>query len=89
MVMHTAPVSPVVPSTATEILTVILAEEPPGATADQIARALGLGLDGDTVQGEMEELVVPCGSSTGAGSAVVRSTRATRHPDCAVMELRG
>jgi len=57
MVTHTAPVSPVVPSTATEILTVIVAEEPPGATADQVARALGLGLDGDTVQGELEELV--------------------------------
>ncbi len=57
MVMHTAPVSPVVPSAATEILTVITAEEPPGATADQVARALGLGLDGDTVQGELEELV--------------------------------
>ncbi len=29
MVMHTAPVSSVVPRTATEILTVIAAEEPP------------------------------------------------------------
>ncbi len=57
MVTHTAPVSPVVPSTATEILTVIVADEPHGATADQVARALGLGLDGDAVQGEMEELV--------------------------------
>jgi len=57
MVMHTAPVSPVVPSAATEILTVIEAEEPHGATADQVARALGLGLDGELVQGEMEELV--------------------------------
>jgi predicted ArsR family transcriptional regulator len=57
MAMRTAPVSSVVPSTATEILTVIAAEEPPGATADQVARALGLGLDGDTVQGELEELV--------------------------------
>lgn len=56
MVMHTAPLSVAV-STATEILMVIAAEEPPGATADQVARALGLGLDGDTVQGEMEELV--------------------------------
>ncbi len=60
MVMRTAPVSSVVPSTATEVLTVIAAEEPHGATADQVARALGLGLDGDTVQGELEELVA-CG----------------------------
>jgi len=57
MVMHTAPVSSVIPSAATEILTVIAAEEPHGATADQVARALGLGLDGDAVQGEMEDLV--------------------------------
>lgn len=59
MVMHTAPMSLVVPSAATEILTVIMAEEPHGATADQVARALGRGLDGDgdAVQGELEELV--------------------------------
>ncbi len=57
MVMRTAPVWSVVPTTATEILTVIAAEEPPGATTDQAARALGLGRDGDTVQGELEELV--------------------------------
>ncbi len=57
MIMRTAPVSSVVPSTATEILTVILAEEPHGATADQVAHAIDLGLDGDTVQGELEELV--------------------------------
>ncbi len=57
MIMRTAPVSSVVPSAATEILTVILTEEPDGATADQVARALGLGLDGDMVQSELEEMV--------------------------------
>jgi len=57
MVLHTAPLSPVVPSAATETLTVIMAEEPHGATADQVARALGLGLDGELVQSEIEELV--------------------------------
>ncbi len=56
MVAHTAPVS-VAASTTTEILMVIMADEPHGATADQVARALGLGLDGATVQSEIEELV--------------------------------
>ncbi len=59
MVVHTAPLSVAV-STTTEILSVIMAEEPHGATADQVARAIGLGLDGDTVQGELEEMVA-CG----------------------------
>jgi len=56
MVMHTAPLSVAV-STATEILTVIMAEEPYGATADQVARTIGLGLDGAVVQDVLEELV--------------------------------
>ncbi len=45
------------PTTTTEILAVIAAEEPHGATADQVARIIGLGLDGTVVQDAMEELV--------------------------------
>jgi len=44
-------------STTKEILTVIVAEEPHGATADHVARTIGLGLDGEAIQGELEELV--------------------------------
>jgi len=44
-------------STTEEILAVIAAEEPHGATADHIARTIGLGLDGETMQAELEELV--------------------------------
>lgn len=40
-----------------EILAVIAAEEPRGATADQVARAIGLGLNGAVVQSLLEELV--------------------------------
>ena len=40
-----------------DILAVIAAEEPHGATADQIARTLGLGVTVEPVQDEMEELV--------------------------------
>ncbi len=40
-----------------DILAVIAAEEPHGATADQIARAIGLGVTVEPVQDEMEELV--------------------------------
>ncbi len=58
MAEHTdpAPVSGV-PTTTTEILAVIAAEEPHGATADQVARIIGLGLDGTVVQDVLEELV--------------------------------
>jgi len=58
MAEHTdpAPVSSV-PTTTTEILAVVVAEEPHGATADQVARAIGLGLDGAAVQDVLEELV--------------------------------
>ncbi len=45
------------PTTTTEILAVIAAEEPHGATADQVARIIGLGLDGTVVQDVLEELV--------------------------------
>ncbi len=41
-----------------EILAVIAAEEPHGATADQIARTIGLGVTGEVVQDELEELVM-------------------------------
>jgi hypothetical protein len=40
-----------------EILAVIAAKEPRGATADQVARAIGLGLNGEVVQSLVEELV--------------------------------
>ena len=45
-------------STTEEILAAIAAEEPHGATADQIARVIGLGLTGEVVQDELEELVM-------------------------------
>ncbi len=44
------------PTTTTEILAALAAEEPHGATADQVARIIGLGLDGTVVQDAMEEL---------------------------------
>jgi len=40
-----------------EILAVIAVEEPRGATADQVARAVGLGLNGEVVQSLLEERV--------------------------------
>jgi len=40
-----------------DILAVIAAEESYGATADQIARAIGPGVTVEPVQDEMEELV--------------------------------
>ncbi len=40
-----------------DILAVIAAEEPHGATADQIARAIGLGINVEPVQDELEEMV--------------------------------
>jgi len=45
-------------STTEEILAAIAAEEPHGATADQIARTRGLGVDAKPVQDELEELVM-------------------------------
>jgi len=45
------------PTTTTEILAAITVEEPHGATADQVARTIGLGLDGAVVQDALEELV--------------------------------
>jgi DNA-binding IclR family transcriptional regulator len=44
-------------STIDEILAVIATEEPRGATADQVARAIGLDLNGEVVQSLLEELV--------------------------------
>ncbi len=43
--------------TSDEILAVIAAEEPHGATADHVARIIGRGLDGEMVQDTLEELV--------------------------------
>ena len=40
-----------------EILAIIAAEDPHGATAAQVARAIGLGFDGTVVQDTLEELV--------------------------------
>jgi len=45
------------PTTTTEVLAAIAAQEPHGATADQVARAIGLGLDGTAVQDVLEEVV--------------------------------
>ena len=51
-------ISPIGVSTATdEILAVLAADEPHGATADQVARALWLGLTGETVAWDLEEVV--------------------------------
>lgn len=44
-------------TTTDEILAVIAVEEPRGTTADQVARAIGLGLSGEVVQSLLEELV--------------------------------
>ena len=44
-------------TTTDEILTVIATEEPHGATANQVAGATGLGLNGEVVQSLLEELV--------------------------------
>ncbi len=44
-------------TTADEILAVLAAEEPHGATADQVARVIGLGLDGTVIQDELEDMV--------------------------------
>jgi len=52
---HTPPTG--ASTTTGEILAALAAEEPHGTTADHVARALGLGLDGETVQAELEELV--------------------------------
>ncbi len=40
-----------------EILAVVTAEEPRGATADQITIAIGLGFDGTLIRDTLEELV--------------------------------
>jgi len=58
MAEHTNPTpASGVPTTTTEILAAITAEEPHGATADQVARTIGLGLDEAVVQDALEELV--------------------------------
>lgn len=44
-------------TTTSEIRAVIEVEEPYGATADQVARAIGRGLDGMVVQDDLEDLV--------------------------------
>ncbi len=44
-------------TTTDEILAVLAAEEPHGATADHVARALGLGITGTAIEAELEELV--------------------------------
>ncbi len=51
-------IPPIGASTTTgEILAALAAEDPHGATADHVARALGLNLDGETIQADLEELV--------------------------------
>jgi len=66
-------------TTMSEILAVIAAEEPHGATADHIARTLGLGLDGAVVQAELEDLMgrgVVDRRGVDIGAVYTRSTRA-------------
>jgi len=43
--------------TTDEILAGIAADGPHGATADRVARPSGLGLDGEAIQGALEEVV--------------------------------
>ncbi len=58
MAEHTDPTPATgAPTTTTEILAALTAEEPHGATADQIARTIRLGLDGTAVQDVVEEVV--------------------------------
>jgi len=58
MAEHTDPTPATgAPTMTTEILAALTAEEPHGATADQVARTIGLGLDGAVVQDALEELV--------------------------------
>ncbi len=44
-------------TTVDEIFSVIATEEPRGCTANQVACAIGLGLNGEVVQSLLEELV--------------------------------
>jgi len=44
-------------ATTDEILAVIAVEEPHGATADQVAHAIGLGFDETLMRDALEELV--------------------------------
>jgi len=44
-------------TTTEEILAIIAAEEPRGATPDQVARAIGLGFDETLMRDALEELV--------------------------------
>jgi len=44
-------------TTMDEILAVIAAEAPHGATTDQVTRAIGLGIDDTLMQDMLEELV--------------------------------
>lgn len=58
MAEHTDPAPATgAPTATTEILAAITAEEPHGATADQVTRTIGLGLDGTAVQDALEELI--------------------------------
>jgi len=76
---HTAPTTATgAPTTTTEVLAALAAEEPHGATADQVARTIGLGLDGAVVQDALEELVA-CGllDRRGLGRGAVYTLSAT------------
>lgn len=68
------------------ILAMIGAEEPHEATADQVARAIGLTLDGEAVQSQLDELVAQ-GLLDQRGLGPVLSTRSTRQRD--TRERRG
>ncbi len=72
-------------TTTDEILAVITAEEPHGATADVVARAVGLGLNGEVIQSLLEEMVA---CSTGVGSAMAPSTRSPRQHNAAATAYR-
>jgi len=58
--MHTTGESSTDDTATDEILAVVTAEEPRGATADQITIAIGLGFDGTLIRDTLEELV-DCG----------------------------
>ena len=57
MTMQPHPALSTTPGSTTEILAIITDAEPPGATADHVARALGFARTGRVVQDALEELV--------------------------------
>ncbi len=78
---HTDPATATgAPTTTTEVLAALTAAEPHGATADQVARTIGLGLDGGWCRTRWRSWPRAV-SSIGAGSAVAPCTHSLRRRD--------